>query len=116
MAAKSPSGDSESPRVNQPNRIAMAILSVSAAPQPFCCPRNRDRCPSGAVGQHALAEEPNGLHDLGVWRAARVGVAQPEQTVARPGGVLPAPEFPHARLWIAQDQAIGGEALQGELG
>src|SRR5262249_19531999 len=67
-----------------------------------------------AVGQHALAEELDRFHDLRVRRAARMGVAQAQEEGAGAGGFLPSLEFPHARLRVAEDQAIRREILERE--
>src|SRR3989442_6857654 len=73
-----------------------------------------ERRPHSAVGQHALSEEPDRVHDVLVRRPAGVGVAQAEQEGVGARGLLPALEFPHARLGVAEDQAIGREIFQRE--
>src|SRR5437899_482135 len=60
-----------------------------------------------AVRQHPLAEEPDGRQDLLVRGPARMGVAQPQQERAGARGLVPALEFPHARLGIAEDKTVG---------
>src|SRR2546427_596385 len=77
------------------------------------CVRTEPR-PHSAVGQHALSEEPDRVHDVPVRRPAGVGVAQAEQEGVGARGLLPALEFPHARLGVAEDQAIGREIVQRE--
>src|SRR5207247_6933380 len=70
---------------------------------------------SSAMGQHAVAEELDRLHDLGVRRAAGVSVPQPQEEVVRARRVLPAVELAHARLRIAHDEPVGSEIGQRKL-
>src|SRR5262249_36100699 len=67
------------------------------------------------VGEHPFAEQLDRVHDLLVRGAARVGVPQPEQVIVRPRSVPPAMELAHARLGVAQDEAVGSEIGQSEL-
>src|SRR5689334_8873611 len=67
------------------------------------------------VGQDALAEEPDRLHDPVMRRPARMGMAEPQQERARAGRLLPALELSDAGVGVSQDQAIRGEILQREF-
>src|SRR5215468_9242528 len=71
---------------------------------------------SVAVRKDAIAEALDRLHDLLVGWAAGMRVAQAEEEIVGARRLAPPLELAHARLGVAQDQTIGGEVLERELG
>src|SRR5215470_5022496 len=68
------------------------------------------------VREDFFSEELDRFHDLRVGGAARMRVAQAQEEIIGARRLAPPLELAHARLGIAQDQTIGGEVLERELG